>query len=442
MRSSDATVSPTGLSRRSLLAGLWATGGAAAASTALAACTAGGAPAPAAKVQEPVKLTYMHEWNQNQGHGPASDRLAARFSQEFAPITVESVYTSEYFAKLTAMIAGGDFPDIATYNLAFLPQLVKTGIVVPAETLSQGSYRFNKSDIVPAAREMVTFEGKVVSLPYIVNSSGLAYNQSLYKQKGLDPAKPPTTWAELVDQAKQLTGGGDQEVWGTVFPLGTADPISPLLAFIWQNGGQIVDEKAKKPLWTSPEAVDALQFMVDLVHRHRVAKYPQPPNQEQGNVGIWHLPPGTVSVLQKRVADAFEWNTAHLPKGKQQATTVGGHALSVLKTNKHHEAAWRFVHWFTSPPQEAEFLVASYTLPPWRAAEQQPAWQSHMKDQPRVKPFVEMLSYARPTPKITRWQDVIAILAAGRNAAGAQQKTPREALEDAARQAEPLIQEG
>jgi len=53
-----------------------------------------------------------------------------------------------------------------------------------------------------------------------------------------------------------------------------------------------------------------------------------------------------------------------------------------------------------------------------------------------------MLSYARPTPKLTRWEEIIAILQRARDAAAEQKRTPKEALEDAARQAEPLIQEG
>jgi len=149
-----------------------------------------------------------------------------------------------------------------------------------------------------------------------------------------------------------------------------------------------------------------------------------------------------VSALQIRVRDAFEWGTGHLPRGKQQATTVGGHSLAVLKTNRHHEQAWRFVHWYTAPPQNAEYLVATTTLPPWRASEQQGAWQRYAREEPRIKPFVEMLAYGRPTPKLALWQDIVDILVAARDAAGAQQKTPKEALDDAARLAEPLIQQG
>ncbi|MBI3973904.1 MAG: extracellular solute-binding protein [Chloroflexi bacterium] len=331
----------------------------------LAACMPGDQSAGRAADGTPVQLTYLHQWSPTQGHGPITDTLVARFKEQHPSIQVEGIYTADYYAKLAAVLAGGDFPDIVTYNLAFVPLLVKKGVVVPAESLSKGNHRLNLGDLVPAARDMATFDGKLAVTPYVLNSSGLALNASLYRQKGMDHNKSPATWNDLVDHARRLTGrDGEREIWGTVFPRGTADPISPLLAFIWQNGGELVDMKRRVAVWNSPAAIEALQFQVDLVHRHRVAPYPNPANGEQGNVGIWHIPPGNVSAIQIRVRDAFEWTTAELPKGKQQATTVGGHSLAVLKTNKHHEKAWQFVHWYTAPAVNAEYLVATTTLPP------------------------------------------------------------------------------
>jgi ABC-type glycerol-3-phosphate transport system substrate-binding protein len=435
----------TGLTRRRLTvhAVKWTAG---AGMLALAGCSAPGEQAAGTggtKVEPTVQLTYLHQWSQTQGHGPITDTLVTRFKEQHPSIQIESVFTADYYAKLAAILAGGDFPDIVTYNLAWLPLLVKKGVIVPSETLAKGNYRITLNDLMPAAKEMASFDGKLTVMPYVLNSSGLALNVSLYRQKGLNPSAPPATWNDLVEQARRLTGrDGEKEVWGTVFPRGTADSISPLTAFIWQNGGDLVDVKTRTASWTSAPAIEALQFQVDLVHRHRVASYPQPANGEQGTAAIWHVPPGNVAALQIRVKDAFEWTIAELPKGKQAATTVGGHSLAALKTNKHHEQAWRFIHWYTTPAVNAEYLVASTTLPPWKASEQHSIWQKYTQEEPRIKPFVRMLSYARPSPKLSRWEEIVSILAAARDEAAAQKKTPKEALDDAARQATPLIQEG
>jgi ABC-type glycerol-3-phosphate transport system substrate-binding protein len=433
-----------GVTRRWLVGagGVWgaaALGGA----HALAACGTSADRVREAADGEPVRLTYLHQWSQTQGHGPVTDALVSRFNGQSPKIQLEGIYTADYYAKLAAVLAGGDLPDVVTYNLSFAPLLVKKGVVVPAETLSRGSLRLNPSDLIPAAREMATFDGKLTVTPYVLNSSGLALNASLYRKKGMEASQPPATWNELLDHARRLTGlDGEKPIWGTVFPRGTADPISPLLAFTWQNGGDLVDPQRRAAVWNSPAGIEALQFQVDLVHRHRVAPYPNPGNGNQGDVAIWHIPPGGVSALQLTVQDAFQWTTAELPRGKQPATTVGGHSLAVLKTNRHHDQAWQFVHYWVQAAQNAEYLVASATLPPWRASEQHAAWQRYTKEEPRIQPFARMLGYARPTPKLVRWEEIIAILQTERDAAGAQQKSPKEALDDAARAADPLIHEG
>ncbi len=432
------------MTRRMLLGRAALSVAAAGAASLLAGCAVAGssAGASARPTAPPVKLTYLHQWSPTQGHGPITNTLAARFRQLNPSIDIQPVYAANYYQKLTTVLAGGDWPDVVTYNLAFLPELIVTKAVVAAEDLAKGQYRYDQNDLVAGAREQATFNGKLMAMPYVLNNSGLAYNQTLYKRVGLDPAKPPTTWDELVAQAQRLTNHtGAAPVWGTVFPKGTADPISPLLAFIWQNGGDIMDATNTTPRWTEAPAVEALQFQVDLVHKFNVATLPSP-GAETGNIGIWHLPPGNVSALKITVKNAFEWTTAVLPKQKQQATTVGGHCLAVLNTKKYQEQAWQFVQWWTQPPQNAEYLVASATLPPWHASAQQPAWKQGLKDEPRLQPFVDMLAYGRPTPKLVGWQQIITLLATARDDAAALKKSPQEALNAAALQAAPLIKQG
>ena len=45
---------------------------------------------------------------------------------------------------------------------------------------------------------------------------------------------------------------------------------------------------------------------------------------------MWFLPPGQVSALAIQVGDDLDWTTAELPRGKQRATSVGGHSLAVM----------------------------------------------------------------------------------------------------------------
>jgi multiple sugar transport system substrate-binding protein len=215
------------------------------------------------------------------------------------------------------------------------------------------------------------------------------------------------------------------------------------MCLLWQNGGQELDMTRRVATWNSPAGVEALQFWVDLVHRHNIVPLQQPANTFQtGRAGFWHLPVGSVSSVQRAVQEQFQWTTAPLQAGKQRASNVGGHTLAVMKTNKHHEPAWRFVHWFTSPQNVVEFNVPSVTLPPWQSAQQQPTWQRFTRDQPWVKPFVDMLAYGHPPVKLTTGNDVLKTLGEGIESAMTQKQPPKQALDEAARVAEPFIKEG
>jgi multiple sugar transport system substrate-binding protein len=52
--------------------------------------------------------------------------------------------------------------------------------------------------------EGTTAKGKVVALPKGAYAQALHYNRKLFQQAGLDPNKPPATWAQLQTYAKQI----------------------------------------------------------------------------------------------------------------------------------------------------------------------------------------------------------------------------------------------
>ena len=53
--------------------------------------------------------------------------------------------------------------------------------------------------------EATTSSGKIVALPKGAYAQALHYNRALFRQAGLDPNKPPTTWAQVRAFAKQIS---------------------------------------------------------------------------------------------------------------------------------------------------------------------------------------------------------------------------------------------
>jgi ABC-type sugar transport system, periplasmic component len=58
---------------------------------------------------------------------------------------------------------------------------------------------------VPTALAAVTAGKTLYGLPTVNYTQGLIINRVLFKQAGLNPDKPPTTWAEVEQDAKAIT---------------------------------------------------------------------------------------------------------------------------------------------------------------------------------------------------------------------------------------------
>ena len=52
--------------------------------------------------------------------------------------------------------------------------------------------------------EATTAKGKIIALPKGAYAQALHYNRKLFQQAGLDPNKPPTSWVQLQQYAKQI----------------------------------------------------------------------------------------------------------------------------------------------------------------------------------------------------------------------------------------------
>jgi multiple sugar transport system substrate-binding protein len=105
----------------------------------------------------------------------------------------------------------------------------------------------------------------------------LIYNKRMFKEAGLDPDKPPTTWDELAAAAQKLT---KRDAGGNLIQAGY-EPGQEyfLLTYVYQAGGDIVKQNSDGSVtatMTAPEVKKAFQFLVDMYTRSRVTSYDLP----------------------------------------------------------------------------------------------------------------------------------------------------------------------
>ncbi|MDT0388122.1 MULTISPECIES: ABC transporter substrate-binding protein [Streptomyces] len=178
-------------------------------------------------------------------------------------------------------------------------------------------------------RDIYTVDGKVYGIPRTGYSMGLIYNKALFEKAGLDPGKPPATWAEVRTAAKRIAGLGG----GTV---GYADYSAQnqggwhFTAELYSQGGEVVSADGEKSTVDTPEGRAVLQTLHDMrwTDDSMGSKQLLVINDAQqmmgsGKLGMYLAAPDNIPILVKeKGADYEDIAIAPMPGGR--ATLVGG----------------------------------------------------------------------------------------------------------------------
>lgn len=180
----------------------------------------------AAEVEmEPVTLTIM-TWSQEQVD--FYEQVAAEFQAEYPHITLDfqTLEQSQYRETLPLMFQSGDSPDVFFW-------LGADRVLTMAELLGQNWIAPLDTDVLPDDFYGRWPEGSFLeginlynSLPYsfpfndnFVWGPGYMYtNKEVFRQAGLDPDTPPTTWSELRETCETIVA--ETGIYCLSVPLG------------------------------------------------------------------------------------------------------------------------------------------------------------------------------------------------------------------------------
>jgi ABC-type glycerol-3-phosphate transport system substrate-binding protein len=113
---------------------------------------------------------------------------------------VEYQWTGPTFA---AKLAAGTLPTVFEVPFTDARTLGDNGQLADITTEVKSLPYFSKYNKAVLA-EGTTSKGKIIALPKGAYAQALHYNRKLFSDAGLNPNKPPTTWAQLQAYAKQI----------------------------------------------------------------------------------------------------------------------------------------------------------------------------------------------------------------------------------------------
>lgn len=387
-------------------------------------------------------------WTMNWNEKNAND-FAAEFMKENPGVNVrvEANVAGGLQSRILVALQSGTTPDLIDVQNGINIPLAETGKLEPLRD-HLTSAGVNLDDILPASLDTATYKGELYGLPFQAEAHALIYNKGAFKDAGLDPEKPPQTWAEFIETAKALTrrNSQGQQVYGYGVSGGGADqPGNALfrsLPFMWMNGGGILGADSREVTINSPASVEGVKLYVDLFTTLKVA----PPSTLENDssalrrlfqVGNVAMIPGATSDIERIRAAApdIELGVTPLPhpEGKESAVILGGWNFIVPKDAPNKEAAIKLAAFMSKPERQAVYTTTF------------PATQSGLEaerfNDPLMDAHKEMLQYARPQPAIPQWGQIGQIYYNHLQEALLEVSTVQEAMDAAAEEIEAVLKQ-
>ena len=155
----------------------------------------------------PVEISFWHAMSGSRGE--VVQQLVDEFNAANPNIVVTAEFTGSYAETLTkalAAVRAGDPPHIVQVYEVGTRSMLDSGAIVPVAEVSGGE--FDPAQFVAPIVNYYSADGELKCMPFNSSTAMLYYNKDMFREAGLDPEKPPTTFQEVYDYSKQIIDAG------------------------------------------------------------------------------------------------------------------------------------------------------------------------------------------------------------------------------------------
>jgi ABC-type glycerol-3-phosphate transport system substrate-binding protein len=311
-----------------------------------------------------------------------------------------------------ALTSGKGGPDITELGNTDTPGIAAEGAL--ANITSDVKGWSNGADLIPGNLANDTINGQNYAVPWFGGVRGIWYNKDQFAKAGIKSA--PTTWAQLVSDAKALMAA-----YPGTYGLGApSNYTNAIVSFIWGAGGQVAVQKNGK--WVaelnSPQSEAGIQFYANLYLTQKVspAKYigqtelgapgatsgGSDQDFADGTLDMYIDGPWAESSLEAvSTSNKSQWASFPIPSenGPNPAPAfAGGSDLGVWAKSKYKTAAWDLVSVMDSPALATTFANSQGFFPEFTTSLSSGVYKSS----PVLSGFAKAAGYTQISPLNTK----------------------------------------
>ncbi|MFF8280621.1 extracellular solute-binding protein [Streptomyces lateritius] len=353
-----------------------------------AAACGGGSSGSQGSNEQPRTLTY---WATNQGANLEVDKKVLqpeldKFEKETGiEVKLEVVPWGDLLNRILTATTSGQGPDVLNIGNTWSASLQSSGALLPWNAKNFEAIG-GRDRFVDSALGSTGVQGQdPAAVPLYSMAYALYYNKKMFADAGIQ--KPPATWAEVAETGKKLSENG---TWG----LGAegsnlSNNIHQVFVLGKQHNADFFTSDGKAD-FTSDGAVAAVKQYVDLMAKDKIiapgnAEYAQ--NQSLSDFAkdktamvLWQTASAT---FKAQGMNEDEWGVAPAPvqsgrpgPGAAVNSMVAGINMAVFKNTKNIDGAKKFVKFMTSDEEQVILNKAYGSIPPVKAAQQDPAFNT------------------------------------------------------------------
>jgi ABC-type glycerol-3-phosphate transport system substrate-binding protein len=281
-----------------------------------------------------------------------------------------------------ALSSGKGGPDITELGNTDTPGVASEGAL--ANITSEVKTWKSGSDIIAGNLANDTVSGNNYAVPWFGGVRGIWYRKDQFAAAGITSA--PTTWAELVTDAKKLMA----KYPGTYGLGAPSDYTNAIVSFIWGAGGQVAVQKGGK--WVAelntPQSEAGIKFYSDLLLTEKVSPSKYIGETELGAPGATSggsdedFAKGTLDMYidgpwaessLEAVSTKYQSQWASFPIPSQNGPNpapafAGGSDLGVWAKSPNKTASWDLISVMDSPSNATTFANLQGFFPEFTTA--------------------------------------------------------------------------
>ena len=342
----------------------------------------------------------------------AYEQLVATFSQDHPDIPIQLRHIpsqSEYRQRLATDFSAGSPPDIMLLNYRRFAEFAGQNALEPLGSYLADSNLIQADDFYKQTIASFTWDNQLWCIPQNISSLVTYYNQDLFEAANIPLPHNDWTWDDFITTARALTFDTDGDGRLDQYGAGIDPNLFRLAPFIWQNGGDLVDNPANPTRLTldSPQSLAAFQWFVDLQVKEQIVPDAVAEAAESsesrflnGRLAIYLNSRRTVPTF--RTITDFTWDVAPLPVGQQAASILHSDAYCMAATTTNKDDAWTFIEFANSPTGQSLIATSGRTVPSLKSVTESTAF---LDDQPpaHARVYLDTIPTLGQVPLMSSW---------------------------------------